>query len=86
MFESLDAVDDDDWNVPSVAPDEDGVEVYIYFPESVEVLAIGCQNCLFGLVAKVATRSCVECHLSPGGGVHVGSLAHFQWPRGKVRG
>ena len=77
MFESHDAVDEDDGNVPSITPDEERVEVYIYFPKRAEVFALGCLNGSFGFVAEMTTRSGVECHLSLRCVVHVDSLARF---------
>jgi hypothetical protein len=77
VFESFDAVDEDDGDVPTVAAREVGVEVDVDLTERVLFFATGGEHDLFGLVAKVATGSRVERHLSFPSVVCVFSLVHF---------
>lgn len=61
--ESFHAVDEYDGDVPTVAPREVWVEVYVDLPKRVLTFATGGEHGLFGLFAEMATGSRVERHL-----------------------
>lgn len=64
MFESFDAVDRDDGDVPPVATDERGVGVDVDLLQGEEVAAICRQNFAFRLLAQVTAGARVERDLS----------------------
>jgi hypothetical protein len=60
IFESLDAVDEDDGNLPAVPLKERRVRVYVDFFERVFINATSRQHLRLRLLAQMAARSCVE--------------------------